>query len=280
MKLHVEGRSAYAYTGGKPFDPHQRVIVFVHGAVHDHGAFNLLARWYAHHGWSALAVDLPAHMRSEGPALARVEDMATWLVALLDVARVRQCVLVGHSMGSLIALEATRQLLPRQSAIHVTDLVMIGTCVPMPVPQALLDLGRQNLPAALDRVTMHSYASLAPKPSFPGPGVWLRGAGRRLMSMVCDHARDAHGEPDLFSIDFQACNAYTDGLRAAEAVGAQAVCRALLVLGKHDQMTQPKSAAAVAHALRAHVCTTEAGHLPMAEAPDALLHAMRQAGIE
>ncbi|MEY3273127.1 MAG: hypothetical protein RLZZ341_2028, partial [Pseudomonadota bacterium] len=33
---------AYAYTGGKPFDPTLPCVVFVHGALHDHSCWNLL----------------------------------------------------------------------------------------------------------------------------------------------------------------------------------------------------------------------------------------------
>jgi alpha-beta hydrolase superfamily lysophospholipase len=70
MKLTVQGREAYAYTGGKPFDPALPCVVFVHGALHDHSCWTLLARWCAHHGHSVLAVDLPGHARSAGPPLA------------------------------------------------------------------------------------------------------------------------------------------------------------------------------------------------------------------
>ena len=35
-----------------------------------------------------------------------VEALADWVLALLDAAGVQQAALVGHSMGSLIALEA------------------------------------------------------------------------------------------------------------------------------------------------------------------------------
>ena len=57
MKLTVKGREAYAYTGGKPFDATLPCVVFLHGALHDHSVWTLLARWFAHHGHSVLAVD-------------------------------------------------------------------------------------------------------------------------------------------------------------------------------------------------------------------------------
>ncbi len=266
MKLLVHGPngpgSAYAYTGGKPFDAALPCVVFIHGAMNDHSVWTLLARWCAHHGHSVLAVDLPGHMRSAGPALKTVQAMAAWLLAVMDAAGVRRAALVGHSMGSLVAL-ATAALAPERA----TALAMLGTCVPMPVPQALLDLSASDPLAAIDRVVMFSFSTLAAKPAYPGPGVWLRGAGRALMRQVLAAQRDA----DLFHTDFNACNGYGDGLQAA----AKVICPAHLVLGQLDQMTNPKSTRAVAEVLRADVHTVPAGHQLMAECPDAVLHVLR-----
>ncbi len=264
MKLMVDGQEAYAYTGGKPFDPALPCVVFVHGAVGDHTAWTLLARWAAHHGYAALAVDLPGHMRSAGPALASVEDLAAWTLALLDAAGVQRASFVGHSLGSLVALQAAATAPERAEA-----LLMIGTAVPMPVPQPLLDLSLTDVGAAIDRIIGFSFASLASKPSYPGPGVWLQGAARALMHQVMR----AGGDPRLFHTDFSACNAYTDGLAMAERVR----CPATLLLGERDQMTLPRGAREVAQRLKAAVQTLPLGHFLMAEAPDGVLNVLRGA---
>ena len=86
MKLDVQGRAAYAYTGGKPFDPALPAVVLIHGAQNDHSVWALQSRALAHHGHAVLAVDLPGHGRSAGPALADVEACADWIVALLETA--------------------------------------------------------------------------------------------------------------------------------------------------------------------------------------------------
>ena len=107
MELTVDGRKAYAYTGGKPFDAALPCVVFVHGALHDHSVWTLLARWFAHHG-HARAGGRPARPRPQRRARRwpSVEALADWTLALLDAAGVQRAALVGHSMGSLIALEA------------------------------------------------------------------------------------------------------------------------------------------------------------------------------
>jgi pimeloyl-ACP methyl ester carboxylesterase len=61
MQIDVDGRKAYAYTGGKAFDPTLPCALFMHGALHDHSVWTLLARWAAHHGYATLAVDQPGH---------------------------------------------------------------------------------------------------------------------------------------------------------------------------------------------------------------------------
>src|SRR5580765_8462254 len=174
MELLVEGpqgpAAAYAYTGGRPFDAALPCVVFVHGALHDHSDWTLLARWFAHHGRSVLAVDQPGHGRSAGTPLPSVEALAGWLIALLDAAGVERAALVGHSMGSLIALEAAAQ-----AAARATALVMIGIAYPMKVSQALLDTARDAPWRAIDMVNAFSHGGLAAKPSYPGPGTWLHG---------------------------------------------------------------------------------------------------------
>lgn len=133
MKLTVDGREAYAYTGGRPFDPSQPAVVLIHGALNDHSVWTLLARWLAHHGLSVLAPDLPGHGRSAGPPPESVQAAGAWVRALLQAAGATQAAWIGHSMGSLIALEAAAQ-----APDAATRLVMVGTAYPMAVPAALL----------------------------------------------------------------------------------------------------------------------------------------------
>jgi pimeloyl-ACP methyl ester carboxylesterase len=139
----------------------------------------------------------------------------------------------------------------------------------MAVPAALLELGRSDPLAAIDRVVTHSFSTLAAKPSYPVPGVWLRGGARALMRQVFAHG----GDPMLFHTDFAACHAYANGLQAA----AQVRCPAHLLLARFDQMTPTQAAQPLAAALKASVQTLDAGHFLMQECPDGVLLALRQA---
>ncbi len=101
----VETPRLYAYTGGKAFDPALPTIVFLHGGEHDHSVWILQSRYMAHHGYSVLALDLPGHMRSAGPALTTIESMSEIIAGALKASGAERLLLVGHSMGSLVALE-------------------------------------------------------------------------------------------------------------------------------------------------------------------------------
>jgi pimeloyl-ACP methyl ester carboxylesterase len=260
MKFTVDGQQAYAYTGGKPFDPALPCVVFIHGALNDHSVWTLLARWCAHHGYGVLAVDLPGHGRSAGAPLKSVEDIAAWLHRLLDAAGVQKAALVGHSMGSLIALEA---------AERASTLVMVGTAYPMKVSEALLTTAREQPEAAMAMVTAFSHSLASAKPSYPGPGSWLRGGSMALMRRL----QSRQTAVNLFENDFQVCDRYAGG----EAAAARVSCPVHFILGALDQMTSPKQIDVLGGLLKPNMHKLPAGHALMAEAPDAMLAALKAA---
>jgi pimeloyl-ACP methyl ester carboxylesterase len=259
MLLEVQEQQAYCYTGGKPFDPTLPTAVFIHGAQNDHSVWVLQTRYFAHHGFGVLAVDLPGHGRSTGTPLPTVEAMADWLLALLTAAGVERAALIGHSMGSLIALETAFRAPQR-----VTRLALVGTAYPMKVSDMLLDAALHEEQQAIDMVNIWSHSTLAQKPSCPGPGFSVMGGSRRLMQRI------AQSNPaKVFHTDFSACNAYANGEAAARSV----TCPTLLLLGKRDIMTMPKATAVFRKSIQdCRVVELEnCGHDLMAEQPDAVL---------
>jgi pimeloyl-ACP methyl ester carboxylesterase len=196
--------------------------------------------------------------------LPDVEGLADWVLALLDAAGAKQAALVGHSMGSLIALEAAARAPER-----ITHLAMLGTAYPMKVSTALLDLARDEPLRAIDMTNAFSHSTFAAKPSYPGPGSWLHGGGRALMRRVQAGQRGVN----LFHHDFSVCDRYANGMQAA----ARVRCPVTLVLGERDQMTNPKLTRDIASALKAQVHSLPAGHALMQEAPEALLALLRTA---
>src|SRR3954452_25533651 len=117
MEIVVNGAKVFGGTGGRPFNPKLPLALFLHGAGMDHTVWALLARWFAHHGCGVLAPDLPGHGRSGGEGLGSIEAMADWTAALIEVSGAPSAKLIGHSMGSLIALETAARHPSRVTAL-------------------------------------------------------------------------------------------------------------------------------------------------------------------
>lgn len=260
MLIRIDGRDAYAYTGGRPFDASRPTVAFVHGAQHDHSVWILQSRWLAHHGWNVLALDLPGHGRSGGAPLPTVEAMADWTLAFLDTAGATRAHLVGHSMGSLIALEAAGR-----APARVASVALVGTAFPMRVSEQLLEAARTDESLAFDLINGWSHSGINHSPGCPGPGFSVFVQNRRLMERQ---------KPGTLLNDFSACNAYANGAARAAALS----CPALVVLGTRDVMTPPKAARALASAIAdTRVVEIEgAGHALMTERPDEVLDALRR----
>src|ERR1700712_749334 len=126
MQRAVNGVETFVATGGRDFDSSLPTIVLLHGAGFDHTTWALHSRWFAHHGCGVLAPDLPGHGRSSGPPLTTIANMADWTASLLDAAGAAKARLIGHSMGSLIALETASRHPTRVSALS-----LIGTAATM-----------------------------------------------------------------------------------------------------------------------------------------------------
>ena len=262
MILTVNGHETFCYTGGKPFDAAKPTVVFLHGVLNDHSVWILQTRSFAHHGWNVLAPDLPGHCKSAGEPPKSVEEAASFVLALLDAAGVTQAALVGHSFGSLMALEVAAMAPER-----VTHLALVGTASPMKVSPALLDNALNQPMKAIDMVNMFSHSMLAPPPSALGPGTWLYGGSKALMRRVLA----SNTQVNVFHRGFQACDDY----RGGEAAIAKVRCPILFILGRNDSMTLPKMAQPlIDQAHQAKVVMVKAGHQMMVEAPDEVLMAL------
>ena len=259
MKITVNSLEIYIYTAGRDIDRSLPSVVFIHGAANDHSVWALQSRYFAYHGWNALAVDLPGHGASKGAPHAAVGAMADWIAALVDELKLERVAIVGHSMGSLAALEMAARY-PQK----ICKLVMVGTTVPMAVSDTLLNAALANEHAAFDMVNIWGHTTAAQIGSNPLPGVWMAGAFLRLLEK---------SKRDVIGNDLKACNDYKDGILAA----AKVTCPALLLLGKQDLMTSPKMTKEITSTLKdcRVVVLDRAGHIPMAEEPDATLDALK-----
>jgi pimeloyl-ACP methyl ester carboxylesterase len=258
MRLSVDGQDTFVATGGRAFDPALAAVVFLHGAGLDHSVWALLARSFAHHGFGVLAPDLPGHGRSAGAPLSSIAALADWTAALIDAAGVRAARLVGHSMGSLIALETAAR-----HPTKVSGLALISTAAPMHVSDDLLNAAKADNHDAVDMIAIWGHGYRAALGGSQVPGLWMLGDGERLL----ERAR-----PGVIFADLSACNTY-DPLPAAGSVKVPSI----VIQGSRDLMTPDKAGKAIAAAIAGcRVATIEgAGHMLMSERPDEVLAALR-----
>jgi pimeloyl-ACP methyl ester carboxylesterase len=259
MLLSVNGAETFVATGGREFDPALPTVVLLHGAGFDHTTWALHSRWFAHHGYGVLAPDLPGHGRSSGAALATIADMADWTAALLEAAGATKARLVGHSMGSLIALETAAR-----HPAKVSGLSLIGTAATMTVGPDLLRAAEANDHAAIDMVSIWGLGFQAELGGSLAPGMWMHSGAQRVLEKC---------RPGVLFNDLSACNAYQGALAAA----AKITVPATLILGERDMMTPAKAGKALAAAIpnAKTIVLPGAGHMMMVERPDELLAALQ-----
>jgi pimeloyl-ACP methyl ester carboxylesterase len=259
MQLSVNGIDTFVATGGREFDPSLPSVVLLHGAGFDRTTWALHSRWFAHHGYGVLAPDLPGHGRSSGAPLSTIAGMADWTAALLDAAGVAQAKLIGHSMGSLVALETAARHPGRVSALS-----LIGTAATMTVGPDLLKAAEANDYAAIDMVSIWGLGFAAELGGSLAPGLWMHSGAQRVLEGC---------RPGVLFNDLSACNAYQNALAAA----AQVAVPVTLILGERDMMTPARAGKALAAALpnARTVVLRGAGHMMMTERPDELLAALQ-----
>ncbi len=256
--MHIElqsGRAYYSTAGAGDSGPG---VLFIHGAGMDHTVWTLPARFFARHGLRVVSPDLPAHGRSSGPALTSIEAMAGWYADLAQALGLERLSVVGHSMGSLIALE-----LAAAQPDLVERVALFGTASPMAVSDPLLNAARDEPPAAYRMANTWSHSTDGLRGGNANPGLWMMGQGQRLLERMPNGAYHA---------DLSACNDYANAAETA----ARVQCPAIVVAGTGDLMTRPKLGAVIADALpeARQITLPGCGHDMMNEQPNAVLDAL------
>ncbi len=259
MIVRVDGVDAHASTGGVDIAGSDRpAVLLIHGAGMDSTVWQLQTRYLAHRGLRAVAIDLPGHGRSGGEPSTSIADMADWIARFIVVADLGPVHVVGHSMGTFIALE-----LASRHATNVVSITLCATATGMPVHPELLDAAEHDLPRAAALMAAWGHARPAHTGANPTPGLWMIGGAMALVE---------RGRPGVLAADFRACAAYD----RAEAAAAEVSCPATVVIGTGDKMTPPKSGRALATALPSAevVELADTGHQMMTENPDAVKRAI------
>ena len=259
MDVIVSGRFAHAATGGRVHATGEPAVVLVHGAGRDRTIWQMQTRNIAFQGRQVYAVDLPGHGRSEGPALETIAEMADWLIKFMDAISIETATLMGHSMGSLIVLDAAARYPKR-----LERLILTGIAEAMPVHPDLLNAANSNNPLAPELIIYWGLGDKAQIGGHPFPGLWVRGASEVLLK---------NAKMGVLGNDLAACDNYGDAKHSAVKVS----CPTYFVLGQDDNMTPIKSGQSLAAAIdQSEVYILEkCGHMMMLERPNEMYKVLR-----
>lgn len=160
-----------------------------------------------------LSVDLPGHFKLKGDPCQTIEEMADVITCLVEDQKLEKVVIVGHSMGGLIAQE----LGVRQPA-WLDSLILLGTAPVMPVHPIILDNIYTDLDKTADFITKYAWSG-------KGYGV-VTGAVRKAVM---------ENRPETLHADFSACSQYDVRERLSEIQADT-----LVIGGQRDKFTPLK----------------------------------------
>jgi pimeloyl-ACP methyl ester carboxylesterase len=256
MYFQVNGRKVYASTGGKEFDNSKPAVIFLHGSGLDHTFWGLHSRYFAFRNYVVLALDLPGHTFSEGPPLTSIEEMADWLNEVIEALETDNISLVAHSQGCLIALEYASRY-----PAKVRSVSFIASGLATPVNPALIDSAQNRPEAAIGMMLTWGFGPAGHFHQGPIPGNSMVAGGTKVMR---------GNVPDALAADLRACDAYTNGEKAAAAIRGP---RQVILAGK-DRMAPRKAGMALVKGLTSDNDKPEfhiiehSGHMIPQEAPN------------
>jgi len=276
MRMTYNNQSVFVSNGGVQWQQGLPTLFMLHGAGLNRTVWVLLGRYFARRGYNVVIPDLPGHGASEGEGFTTIEQNSEWVNALLVYLAqsypltLDNVVYCGHSMGSLVMLEAAAQCLSANDATgstgpQVKQLMLLGSAVPMQVGEPLLDAARNNDHAAIEMINMfgHGHGSRIGNNPISGINVF------NTMEALLERAA-----PGILYADLNACNNYKAGEEAAQRLKGNV--SATIIAGIADRMTPVKMVRKLSTLLGARLVVLEdCGHMMMSEQPETTLQAMR-----
>jgi pimeloyl-ACP methyl ester carboxylesterase len=228
----------------------RKSLVAIHGAGMNAAVWGGITPHLLEYGLRAMS--LPGHDPKAGGALIPdISAMAGWVRQRLEGAGAGSIVLMGHSMGALVALSAAADP-------AVAGVVLLGAAARMPVNPDLLKTAREQPNEAIGLVIKFGV-----DPAHPQVG-----AVRTVLGSLM-HAVD----PKAIANDLAACDAFKDG----EELARKTRVPALVLVGQHDKMVKAAEGEKLSQLMpRSHYhMLTDCGHMMMVERPIETAHEIK-----
>lgn len=226
-------------------------FILIHGAGGSHLHFPPELRRL--NGYQIAAIDLPGHGKSEGIGSQSVSDYVQSVQNFMDATNLPAAIIIGHSMGSAIALQ-----LALNAPERVLALVILGGGSRLRVAPSILEntANEATFPLAVKNITEASFGSEA---------------SPRLKELATK--RMSETRPTVLYGDFIACNNFdiSETLSKIEKP-------TLILCGTEDKMTPPK----YSKLLHEQIPNSEltliegAGHMFMLEKPHEVAEAVER----
>ncbi len=218
-------------------------VVLLHGAGGSHLSWPPQIRRLPAN--TVIALDLPGHGRSNGPGMQSIPEYADSVSKWMHAVDLKSAVLVGHSMGSAIALH----LAVAYPAL-ISGLGLIGSAAHLRVNPELIaeSADERKFPQAVEKIIAWSFS-----PSYP----------ERLKKLVADRMELTN--PKVLAGDLVACDLY-DSSEILKMVR----CPTLVLSGEKDKMVPARMAVHLADQIPTAQLeiVPDAGHMVMLERPD------------
>lgn len=235
----------YLFHQPKEIHPSRPPLILIHGAG---GSF---LSWHPYlrrlPGETVYVLDLPGHGESHGEGRQSVKNYADDVLTFLYENKIQKPVIVGHSMGSAIALTLTLDHPEEFSA-----LALLGAGAKLRVSPLILEKAKDpaTFVEAVQLVNEYSFNPDVPKDL-------LRLSIEAMLKL----------NPQTFLGDFLACDSF-DVIERLHAIQLPT----LIVCGTLDVMTPPKFSKALAEKIphaQFHLLE-KTGHMLMLEQPEAV----------
>ena len=224
-------------------------LILIHGAggTHLHWPPDLRRL----NGFQIASLDLPGHGKSEGIGRQTITEYVQVLQEFMDAINLPAAIIVGHSMGSAIALQMALNTPER-----VLALILVGSGSRLRVAPSILENTASEATFPLAVKTINDWAF--------GPDT-----SERLKELAA--RRMGETRPTVLHGDFIACNEFDVGERLAEIK-----LPTLIICGSEDKLTPPKYSKLLHENIlhSEHVNIERAGHMVMLEKPHAVVDAI------
>ena len=238
----IDGGRIGFRTGPAGLNRNRKTVVLVHGAGGNSENFQLLLPLLDREV-NAVALDLPGHGQTPGPARSTAGEYARWVDRVLDLWNLSP-VLAGHSMGGAVAIELA---LMRPGGL--AGLVLLGSGAWIDVNPALFDGLENDFSGIVEKLNR-----------------WCHAKSVDPLILERNLSRWRQNEPATLMSDFQASQ-----FDRREDVG-RIDCPTLVVHGDRDKMVPLRNA----EYARDHIpgarmrVFAETGHMLAEEQPEGL----------